>query len=197
MFILHIATIFLCYIIGAIPFGLIISKKIAGIDITLKGSGNIGATNVAREIGIKWGFITFIFDLGKGFFPTILVSKYLFYDSGIFTIAIPLAVLLGHRFSPFLNFTGGKGVATAFGIFIALSPLAALISLCIFLITVFISNFVSLGSITGACFMPVILTLKNEPISIIITAFFSALLILITHRGNITRIINGQERKWK
>ena len=197
MFVLRIFFIFLSYILGAIPFGVIISRKIAGIDITLKGSGNIGATNVAREIGLKWGLFTLLFDLLKGFIPVFIVRNYITGIEGYFLIVISLAVLLGHRYSPFLNFKGGKGVATAFGIFLALSPASAMISLFVFLVTVYFSNYISLGSITGACSMPVILSLLNKPAALIITAFFTAALILISHNENITRIIKGQERKWK
>jgi len=197
MIFIRIIFVLLSYIIGAIPFGLIISRKIAGIDITHEGSGNIGATNVAREIGLKWGFLTLFFDLAKGFFPLIIVSRYIAQDNSIFLIFTSMAVLLGHMFSPFLNFKGGKGVATAFGIFLALSPLSALISLCIFLVTVFFSNYISLGSMVGACTMPIILSFFNKPAALIFTALFTATLILITHSGNITRIITGKERKWK
>ncbi len=176
---------------------MIISRRIAGIDITHKGSGNIGATNVAREVGIKWGLLTLFLDMAKGYIPMIIASKYIGQDYYFFLIATSLAVLLGHMFSPFLNFKGGKGVATAFGIFLTLSPVSAMFSLCVFLLTVYLSNYISLGSITGACFMPITLTLLDKSAAMIITAFFTALLILISHSGNITRIIKGQERKWK
>lgn len=197
MIIFHIIFVFLFYITGAIPFGVIISRKTAGIDITNKGSGNTGATNVARELGIKWGFLTLVLDLLKGFVPLFFVSVYIAPGSDILLIATSLAVLLGHRFSPFLNFKGGKGVATAFGIFLALSPASTLISLCIFLLTVCVSAYISLGSIAAACSMPIILGLFNKPAALVITAFLTAALILITHTENITRIIRGQERKWK
>ena len=197
MFFLRIFYIFLSYITGAIPFGAIISRKTAGVDITHKGSGNIGATNVARVIGIKWGLLTLLLDLFKGFLP-VFISRYYITDiEGLFLISVSLAVLLGHRFSPFLKFGGGKGVATAFGIFLALSPVSALISLCAFTITVYFSNYISLGSIVGACLMPLTLSILNRPAALITTAFFTAVLILITHSGNITRIIKGEERKWK
>ena len=197
MFILRILFIFLSYLAGAIPFGVIISRKTAGIDITRKGSGNIGATNVAREIGIKWGLLTLLLDLLKGFIPVFIARNYITEVNGFLLIIISLAILLGHRFSPFLKFTGGKGVATAFGIFLALSPVSAIISLCVFIITVYLSNYVSLGSIVGACIMPITLSILNKPAALIITAFFTASLILIAHSSNITRIIRGEERKWK
>ncbi len=197
MYILRILYIFLAYIAGAVPFGLMISRKIAGIDITLKGSGNIGATNVARVIGIKWGLITLLLDLLKGFISVFIAKNYITDIEGFFLISISLAVLLGHKFSPFLKFKGGKGVATAFGIFLALSPVSALISLCVFIVTVYLSDYISLGSIVGACVMPLTLSILNKPAALIITAFFTAVLILISHSSNITRIIKGEERKWK
>ena len=197
MFTLRIYFILLSYIAGAVPFGVIISRKIAGIDITLKGSGNIGATNVAREIGIKWGMLTLLLDLLKGFIPVFIARNYITDVEGFFLISTSLAVLLGHRFSPFLGFKGGKGVATAFGIFLALSPGSAIISLCVFILTVYLSRYISLGSIVGAYIMPLTLSILNRPAALIITAFFTASLILINHSSNIARIINGEERKWK
>lgn len=197
MLILRILFILFSYIIGAIPFGMIIGRKAAGIDITRKGSGNIGATNVAREIGIKWGLLTLLLDLLKGFIPVFITKIYISGVEGFFLIIVSIAVLLGHRFSAFLEFRGGKGVATAFGVFLALSPISAIVSLCAFIVTVYFSNYISLGSIVGAYLMPVTLSLLNKPAALIITSFFTATLILITHRGNITRIIRGEERKWK
>ena len=197
MFILRIFFIFLSYVIGAIPFGLIISRKTAGIDITRRGSGNIGATNVARELGIKWGLLTLLLDLLKGFIPVIIVRNYITDVEDFFLIIVSLSVLLGHRFSPFLKFKGGKGVATAFGIFLALSPVSTLISMLAFILTVYLSKYISLGSIVGAYIMPITLSLLNRPATLIITAFFTATIILITHSSNITRIIRGEERKWK
>lgn len=197
MVILRIVFLILAYIAGAIPFGQIISRKIAGIDITHKGSGNIGATNVAREIGIKWGVVTLLLDLLKGFIPVFITKNFITDVESFFLITISLAVLLGHRFSPFLKYRGGKGVAAAFGIFLALSPVSAIISFGAFCVTVYFSEYISLGSIVGACVMPITLSILNKPSPLIITAFFAAVLILITHRGNITRIIKGEERKWK
>jgi acyl phosphate:glycerol-3-phosphate acyltransferase len=197
MYILRIFFLFLAYIAGAIPFGQIISRKIAGIDITHKGSGNIGATNVAREIGIKWGLLTLLLDLLKGFIPVYITKNYIIDVEGFFLITVSLAVLLGHSFSPFLRFRGGKGVSAALGIFLALSPASAIISLCAFFVTVYFSNYISLGSIVGACIMPFTLCLLDKPAALTITAFITTILILVTHSGNITRIIKGEERKWK
>ncbi len=193
----YVIFIFVSFITGAIPFGLIISRKIAGIDITNRGSGNIGATNVARVLGIKWGLLTLFLDIAKGFFPLIIASKFAthYHDFILFTTSF--AVLLGHMYSPFLRFKGGKGISTGFGIFLALSPLSAMIALCIFIITVYIFNYISLGSIAGACFMPIILTLLDKPLTVIAIALLTALFILVAHSKNIISIITGHERKWK
>jgi glycerol-3-phosphate acyltransferase PlsY len=197
MFILLIFFILLSYMAGAIPFGMLLGRKIAGIDITRKGSGNIGATNVARELGLKWGLLTLLLDILKGFIPVFIARNYITDVEGLFLISTSLAVLLGHRFSPFLGFKGGKGVAAAFGVFLALSPVSAVVSLCTFILTVYISDYISLGSIVGAYVMPLTLSILNKPAALIITAFFTASLILIAHSGNISRIIRGEERKWK
>ena len=185
------------YIIGSIPFGVLISKGIAKIDITQRGSGNTGATNVARELGLRWGFITLLMDLLKGFIPVYITYRYLNSYSEIGLLVVCISTLLGHQFSPFLGFRGGKGVATAFGIFLALSPVSAVLALLIFLITVYISDFVSLGSMIAAWAMVPILLLFNESSSVIVASLLMAVLICLKHRENITRLLRGEERRWK
>jgi len=197
MSILFALVILLSFFIGAIPFGLIIGRLAAGVDITRRGSGNIGAANVAREIGVRWGFITLMFDILKGFLPLMIGMKIPVQYHNIFLIILSLAILLGHMYSPFLRFRGGKGVSTGFGIFLALSPISAIISFCIFLLTVYLFNYISLGSISGACFMPVILALMDKPAHYIVIALLTALLILVAHSENINRIITGSERRWR
>lgn len=185
------------YILGSIPFGSIISRITANIDITKLGSGNIGATNVARELGIKWGLITLFLDMIKGFLPVFIYISLFDPPDRWFLITIPITLLLGHRFSPFLKFKGGKGVATALGIFLALSPGIVLILFAVFIIIVYVTDYVSLGSITSACMMPVILFFTNKSIDILIVAFSIAAIICFAHKDNIIRLINGQERRWK
>jgi glycerol-3-phosphate acyltransferase PlsY len=197
MLIYKILYTILCCLIGAIPFGLLISRGIAKMDITSRGSGNIGATNVARELGLKWGFITLIMDLSKGFIPVFLLQRYVYanFDIGLFIVS--LATLLGHQFSPFLKFRGGKGVATALGIFIAISPVSAVIALFIFIITVYISDFISLGSMVAACSMPVILFFTMESRNPALASLIMACLICFRHKDNIYRLVRGNERKWR
>lgn len=185
------------YFIGAIPFGVIIGHFSAGIDITKKGSGNTGATNVARTLGIKYGLLTLLLDALKGFLPVFFITN--FYDSSEtwLLITVSLALLLGHRFSPFLKFRGGKGVATAFGIYIALSPVSVFFALCIFTLLVYLTDYVSLGSVITACIMPLIFFFTSKPVDQLVTASFIALIICLTHKKNLIRLIEGKERRWK
>lgn len=185
------------YFIGSVPFGSIIGSKVAGIDITKEGSGNIGATNVARALGLRWGILTFCLDLLKGYIPVYFLMSMFDSYQGWGLIIFSLAILLGHRFSLFMRFRGGKGVATAFGIFLALSPLAALIAFGFFLFMVFITDYISLGSVTSALLMPFILLFLKKPVEFIITASLMAVLICLAHKDNIVRLINGEERRWK
>lgn len=187
----------LCFLIGAIPFGALISRGIAKMDITRRGSGNIGATNVARELGLKWGVATLILDVLKGFIPVFLLQRIFYGRFDIGLLIASLCALLGHQFSPFLRFRGGKGVATALGIFIAISPVSALIALFIFILTVYISDFISLGSMIAACSMPVILFFMMESKAPVYAALFMACLVCFRHKDNIYRLIRGNERKWK
>jgi acyl phosphate:glycerol-3-phosphate acyltransferase len=188
------------YILGSIPFGKLIAAHVARIDITRRGSGNIGATNVAREIGMKWGIITLILDMLKGFVP---MGAFSLYASGTGTsheialAAIGLCALLGHIFPLFLKFHGGKGVATALGVYLAISPLSVLFGLILFILVVAIWSFISLGSIIGACAIPLFLILLGKPSSFITVSVIMALLVCWKHRENINRLLRGEEPKWK
>lgn len=187
----------LCFLIGAIPFGALISRGIAKVDITSRGSGNIGATNVARELGLKWGVVTLILDVLKGFMPVFLLQRFFYgrFDAGL--LIASLCALAGHQFSPFLKFRGGKGVATALGIFLAISPVSTLIALFVFILTVYISNYISLGSMAAACSMPVILLFMMESRTPVYASLIMACLVCFRHKDNIYRLIRGNERKWK
>jgi glycerol-3-phosphate acyltransferase PlsY len=177
----------------------LISLNIAKVDITKRGSGNIGATNVARELGIRWGLITLVLDIMKGFLPAYAFYLY-FSDFNSFEIGlsiVSLSTLFGHQFSLFQRFRGGKGVATALGIFLAISPISAIISLTIFVITVYISDYVSLGSLLASCAMPLTLMLFGESMIMIVISILIAVMIFLKHRDNIQRLIKGDERRWR
>ena len=184
------------FIIGSIPFGVIISRSTTGIDITKQGSGNIGATNVARSLGIKWGIVTLILDFFKGFLPIYLCQK-IFMWPEMYILTIALTSLLGHQFSIFLKFRGGKGVSTVFGIFMALSPITALIAFIIFIGIVYWSDFVSLASIISVSTTPVFLLVEMKSIVYIIGAILMAALICLKHKSNIQSLIRGEERRWR
>jgi len=184
------------YIIGSIPFGVMISQGVARIDITKKGSGNIGATNVAREIGIKWGLMTLVLDILKGFFP-VYICSIITSDFGNGLSVVGLAALTGHQFSIFQGFRGGKGVATLMGVYLAISPVPSLIVMSFFIITVYKSNYVSLGSMISAFAMPILLISFGESKEWIITSLIMAAMICFRHKDNIQRLIRGEERRWR
>jgi len=184
------------YLLCSIPFGKIISHKVADIDITQRGSGNIGATNVARELGLKWGILTLLLDVLKGFLPLYLVGLF-FPDCPKGLSIVGLSALLGHQFSLFEKFRGGKGVATALGIYLAISPVSCLIGLILFVLMVSVFDFISLGSIISAAIMPLLLALSSRPMAIIIASLIMAALICLKHKDNIRRLIKGEERRWR
>lgn len=188
------------YMVGSIPFGKLIAGHVAHIDITRRGSGNIGATNVAREVGMKWGIITLILDMLKGLAPIVVFSVYASGSGTAYEIAlagIGLCALLGHMFPLFLGFQGGKGVATALGVFLAMSPLSCLCGLILFVLVVVLWDFVSLGSLIAACAMPLFLFLFGKPSPFVAASVVMALLICWKHKENIKRLSKGEEPKWK
>ncbi len=185
------------FLIGAIPFGLLISQSAARIDITRRGSGNVGATNVARELGLKWGILTLALDVSKGFIPVCLFNHYFKSDFEAGLLIICVSTLLGHQFSPFLRFRGGKGVATALGIFLAVSPIQVIIALFLFIITVYITDYISLGSMIAACSMPLLQLLFAESAGLILASLLMAALICVRHKDNIGRLLRGEERRWR
>lgn len=188
------------YLLGSIPFGKLIAKRVAHINITQRGSGNIGATNVARELGITWGLVTLLLDMLKGFLPVFLYAHYILQAGIEFETclsAIGLAALLGHQFSIFMRFRGGKGVATAIGIYLVISPLACLMAVIVFILTVYKWDFVSLGSMFAAIVMPGLLALFGKSQPLVTTSIIVAALICFKHKGNIKRLVKGEERKWR
>ncbi len=191
---LFITAAVIAYFIGSIPNGYIIGKKAYGKDLTKLGSGNIGATNVQRVLGMKPALIVFILDFLEGF-VTVTISKMLFKSTG-FALYTGFFAALGHDYSIFMpHFRGGKGVATSFGVIMAISPLSGIIGVAIFVIVVFASKFVSLGSLIGSISVPFVsyLLSKNYRITLFLLPF--AILIFISHRENIRRLLSGKERK--
>lgn len=182
------------YLLGSIPTGLLLGKAY-GIDVRKEGSGNIGATNLYRTVGRKVGVITLIGDCLKGLVP-VLVARAC--GLGAEQVAwVGLAAFCGHVFSVFLRFKGGKGVATALGVFLALSPLAVAIAVGVFAVLVLKWRYVSLGSISAAAVMPLAVSLLGgNRVMLLVTALI-AVTVIVKHHENIKRLVAGTESKFK
>ncbi len=201
---LYISLAYLiAYLIGGIPTS-VLAGKLNGIDITKHGSGNAGATNALRVLGTKIGVTVMIIDAVKGVIA-ILVGRWILQSfnidsTQIYDITLGVTAILGHVFSIYLKFKGGKGVATAAGVYALLSPIAFAIALMAFIIIVAISRYVSLGSIFAALVLLVSQLVINfinnfEQLPILLLTFFVALFIILKHKQNIIRLLNGNENK--
>jgi glycerol-3-phosphate acyltransferase PlsY len=190
----EISLIIAAYLLGSIPTGLILAKA-AGVDIRSSGSGNIGATNVYRTLGRSVGILTLLGDCLKGFAP--VVAAHYLGLSDLWIAATGLAAFLGHIYTVFLGFKGGKGVATALGVFLAVSPAAVGSVLLIFVAVVWKWRYISLGSIIAAVAMPGMIALFDAPKPTVVMTAIVALLVVWKHRENIKRLKHGTENKFK
>jgi len=196
--------IILAYLIGSIPTAVWISKRFFGIDIRDYGSGNAGATNTYRVLGSKWGTIVMVIDMLKGVVATSLYIIIPFYavpinewDRTNLMIGLGLGAVLGHIFPIWAGFRGGKGVATLFGMIVAIQPVVAVCCVGVFLLVLYLTRFVSLSSIlAGVSFAVFILFIFNDDVTLYrIFSVAVALLVILTHQKNINRILNGTESK--
>jgi glycerol-3-phosphate acyltransferase PlsY len=188
------------YLLGSIPFGILLTRLLGAGDVRKAGSGNIGATNVARVAGPAAGILTLILDAAKGSAAVLLAEHYTNSNALWMTIAALIA-LIGHCFPVWLKFKGGKGVAPALGVFLVMSPLAALSALALFILVVAYGRYVSLGSITAAAAMPLLMYFLWAPPHappLIVTAgtFAASALIVWKHDANIQRLVQGEEPKF-
>ena len=188
------------YLLGSIPFGFLLAKIFGHTDVRSAGSGNIGATNVLRVAGPAAGILTLILDAGKGWLAVWLTSR-IMHGSSSMMIAAGFFVLIGHCFPVWLRFRGGKGVATAAGVFGALCPEALLAALMLFALVLWYSRYVSLGSLAAAASIPLLVYLLwaphfAPPIIVTLGAIAIALLVIYQHRGNITRLVRGEEPRF-
>ena len=198
-----LVAVIIAYLIGSIPFGYLIVRLRGGGDVRETGSGGTGATNVSRRAGKSAGVITLLLDAAKGA-AAVLIAKAL--TGSLVTdwtiCAAAIAVLLGHIFPVWLRFRGGKGVATGVGVFLVLAPLSVLCAGVIFVAVVWLTKFVSLGSIMAAATIPLFVWLQSMfvvPVGdlrpLLTAAVAGALLIVFAHRGNIARLWNGTEAR--
>jgi glycerol-3-phosphate acyltransferase PlsY len=192
--ILNSLLVVFAYLLGSVPTGLVLSRALAGKDPRQQGSRNIGATNVMRTAGKALGIITLLGDVLKGVIPVVIalwLVKEEFWVAGT-----GLAAFLGHCFPVYLRFKGGKGVATALGIFLPLAPLAVVFDIFFFAGVVATSRMVSVGSILGATAMPILIWLLGYPLASVILGICVALLIIYRHKENIQRLLGGRENKF-
>lgn len=190
----YIIIAILIYLIGAIPFSYILVKLVKGVDIRTVGSKNVGATNAGRVLGF-WGFlVAFLLDMSKSFVP-LMVLKYVYNYSVELLLVFGILSILGHTFTIFLNFKGGKGVATAVGVYLAVSPISLGIAFLAFLIVAFVSRMVSLSSIIAAAVLLMSILYFEQSIVVKLCTFLVVVFVIYKHKDNIKRIINGTEKK--
>jgi glycerol-3-phosphate acyltransferase PlsY len=183
----------LAYLIGSIPFGYVIVRISGRGDVRQTGSGGTGATNVSRRAGKAAGVLTLLLDAVKGATAVLIAMRV---DNGWLIAAAAIAVTVGHIFPVWLGFRGGKGVATAVGVFLVLSPVALLCAGIAFLMVFLFTRYVSLGSIVAAATIPIILSANGLTSAIFASAVVNAALIIFAHRANIARLLNGTEPKF-
>jgi glycerol-3-phosphate acyltransferase PlsY len=209
-----IVVVILSYLAGSIPNSIIISKLVKGIDIREHGSGNAGGTNVFRVLGWKWGILVILLDALKGALAVIIIAR-LYLDNFPFTNITPfddftliqifcgVAAVIGHVWTVFAGFRGGKGIATALGFLLTLITIDMLLALVVFTLTVTLSRYISLGSIAAAISVPLILIVRENIFGADIPGYHTilpfvivlVLLVIYTHRKNIDRLLKGSESK--
>jgi len=198
----ELLLIIAAYLIGSIPTALIISKRFFGIDIRDYGSGNMGATNTFRVLRNRYGTMVMIFDILKGIFAVSLYTllPYYFHNElqrTNFMIGLGMAAVIGHVFPIYAGFRGGKGVATLFGMVLAMQPVVAISCVGVFLIVLYLTRYVSLSSILAALCLPIcVLWIWNEhEVLYRVFALLVAVLVIFTHQKNIGRILRGVESR--
>jgi len=194
------------YLLGSIPFGYL-AGRLAGIDIRQAGSGNVGATNVVRVLGKKYGYPVFALDVLKGFAPvkiSMLMAPGLpqqWNSPEIFGILAAISSVLGHLYPPWLKFKGGKGVATSAGALLALTPIATLIGVALWIVLFWLTGYVSLASMTAAIILPIVILVmrsqdSNKGKPLVYSAACVAAIVIWRHRSNLSRLIRGTEPRF-
>jgi acyl phosphate:glycerol-3-phosphate acyltransferase len=189
-----LVLLIIAYVIGSIPFGLVVGKLFYGVDVRQQGSGNVGTTNVFRVLGKRAGVVVLVCDMLKGYIPALLAAHFFNPWAAIFIAAAPV---VGHMYSVFLRGRGGKGVATGAGVVAALVPLAFGLILVVWLLLVLTTRYVSVASLVAAVLVPVLVILYHDPLPYQIAAVLVAMIVWWAHRGNIRRLIEGTESRVK
>jgi len=188
-----IAGIVLAYLVGSVPFALILSRRFGSRDLRRIGSGNLGAANVMRASGVTAGVLVAVLDMAKGAGSVMIAQRLTGTAEG--STAAGVAAIVGHIYPVWLRFRGGKGVATACGVFSILTPLAIVPALTVFTAVVWATRFISLGSIVAIATLPPIAYFTGSPIPVVTAACVAASLIIFRHRSNVVRLRAGTERR--
>ena len=183
------------YLIGAIPTGVIMTRLAGGEDIRQVGSGNIGATNVYRTAGRKLGVLTLLGDCLKSVIPLLIAGSVFHYQGGALAL-VGLAAFIGHCFPVYLGFKGGKGVATALGVFLVLSPQSILAALILFVLVLWRWRYISLASISAAAAIPFLILLFERSLPVFLVSLAISGIVIWRHRANIERLRAGTENKF-
>ena len=181
------------YGIGSLPIGYFVASRLKGIDLRRVGSGNVGATNVYRTAGLLLAMLVVFADVLKGAGGVLIGARISSWSTA--PVAAGVAAIIGHVFPVWLRFQGGKGVATACGVFGTLAPAATATAVAVFMLVVWMTRYVSLGSLLATVALPPLAWLTNEPVPVIAGAILAALLIIQRHRGNLVRLHSGTERR--
>lgn len=188
-------ALIISYLIGSIPSGFLLTKYVMKKDVRQYGSGNIGATNVARVMGLKAGILVAVFDILKGYLGVMVGQAILGDNLSTIILLVAVAAIAGHDWSIFLGFSGGKGVATTFGVILRLYPLAFLVYALIWILLVFTTRYVSLGSIIGSMSLPIVVYFSGFETAHVFFAALLSLFVMYTHRENIKRLLKGEENR--
>lgn len=184
------------YLLGAIPTSYLVGRWARGIDLRRHGSGNLGATNAFRVLGWKLALPVLFLDVFKGWFPTFFFPRWDQTPAAEWALAYGAAAILGHVFSVFVGFKGGKGVATSAGVFLALAPLAGLVAFAVWLVLVFSTRVVSVASIVAALTVPATVYLTRGTDEVFWLSIGLTIFIIYAHRANIRRLLRGEEHRF-
>jgi glycerol-3-phosphate acyltransferase PlsY len=184
------------YLIGSFPTSYVLARAARGIDLREHGSGNLGATNAYRVLGWPIAVPIFIVDIAKGWFPAFAFPRWDGVEGIHWALAYGAAAILGHVYSVYVGFKGGKGVATSAGVFLALAPVAVLIGLVVWAALVFATGYVSLASIAAALTVPIAIALRNGARPVLLLSIALAVFVVYAHRANIGRLRRGEEHRF-
>ena len=188
----EIAAVFVAYLVGSVPFAFLLAQR-RGIDLRRVGSGNVGASNVLRTSGVSAAVVAMCLDGAKGALAVLLAQRLTVGDAT--PVAAGLASVIGHLYPVWLRFRGGKGVATAAGVFVVLAPVAAAVASVIFVATVWVTRYISAGSLAAAVALPVAAAATDTAPAVVLGSAVAGCIILHRHRANFARLVAGTERR--